>query len=87
MINVIPVFVWMLVILALPHGALENAAMAGLLVTGAIVLWRVAKPSRNPYALPCGHTHGAHWNKRLVSWQCNVCPALFDLNPLRKKGE
>jgi hypothetical protein len=46
MSNIVPVFAWMLVILALPHGFFENVAMVGLLVSGDTALYRTFRPTK-----------------------------------------
>jgi uncharacterized membrane protein SpoIIM required for sporulation len=38
--NIIPVMLFMILVLMLPHGLFENIAMVGVLATGAIGLYR-----------------------------------------------
>lgn len=42
---------------------------------------------RPEYALPCGHTQGAGWNKHFQAHICNVCGEPFDLNATEDAGE
>ena len=41
--QVLPVYLFTILVLLLPHGTLENIAFVGLIGTGAIGLWRLFK--------------------------------------------
>jgi hypothetical protein len=49
--------------------------------------WQDIKSIDDEYALPCGHIHGAAWNRDLESWACSVCNAPFKLEDLSRKSE